>query len=306
MIFVIFPFVQVLPMFQGSMTALITPFRADGSVDDKAFQDFIQWQIAEGTDGLVPAGTTGESATLSHDEHKRVVELAIEANAGRVPLIAGAGSNSTDETIDLARHAKSAGADAVLIVLPYYNRPTQEGLFQHFKAVTTAVDIPIVVYTVPGRTGSDITIETLKRLRVFPNIVAIKDATADLARPLRTRVALGPEFCQLSGEDATITAFLAQGGHGCISVTSNIAPRLMGDLHDAWAAGDGVKVNALRDQAMPLHDAMFLESSPGPVKYAASLLGHGNGLLRLPLVPPGAEVQARVRAVMVASGLLSA
>lgn len=293
-------------MFQGSFTALITPFKADGSVDDQAFQKFVEWQIAEGTDGLVPAGTTGESATLSHAEHKRVVELAIEVNKGRLPVIAGAGSNSTEETIDLTRHAKAAGADAALIVLPYYNKPSQEGLYQHFKAVTTAVDIPIIVYTVPGRTVVDISIDTLKRLREFPNIVGIKDATADLARPLRTRVALGPEFCQLSGEDATVTAFLAQGGVGCISVTSNIAPRLIGDLHDAWAAGDYAKAYALRDQAMPLHDAMFAESSPGPVKYAASLLGHGLPNVRLPLVQPGAETQAKVRAAMIQAGVLPA
>lgn len=293
-------------MFQGSMTALITPFRADGSVDERAFQDFVEWQITEGTDGLVPAGTTGESATLSHDEHKRVVELTIEVNRGRVPVIAGAGSNSTDETIDLARHAKKAGADAALIVLPYYNRPTQEGLFQHFKAVTTAVDIPIIVYTVPARTGGDIGIETLKRLRAFPNIVGIKDATADLARPLRTRVAVGADFCQLSGEDATVTAFLAQGGVGCISVTSNIAPRLLADLHDAWNAGDFAKANELRDKAIPLHDAMFVESSPSPVKYAAKLLGFGNGAVRLPLVPASAEAQTKVRAALVAAGLIAA
>ena len=269
-------------MFKGSMTALITPFR-NGEVDEKAFQSLVVRQIAEGTHGLVPCGTTGESPTLSHEEHRRVIALCVETAAGRAPVIAGTGSNSTLEAIELTRHAQKAGATGALVVTPYYNRPTQEGLYQHFKAIHDAVDLPLVLYNIPGRCVVDIAPETLVRLARLPNIVGIKDATADLTRPLRTRLAVGPAFCQLSGEDATVVAFLAQGGVGCISVISNIVPRLCAWLHDAWAAGDYATVFTLRDRLMPLHEALFCETSPGPVKYAAHLLGLCSAETRPPL-----------------------
>jgi 4-hydroxy-tetrahydrodipicolinate synthase len=293
-------------MFKGSITALITPFTADGAVDEKAFQDFVQWQIDQGTHGLVPVGTTGESPTLTHDEHKRVVELCIEVAKGKVPVIAGAGSNSTHETVDFTRSAEKSGADAALVVVPYYNKPPQEALYQHYKTVHDATDIPIVIYNVPGRTVVDMSVETMARLAELPRVVGVKDATADLVRPLKTRVALGPDFCQLSGEDATITAFLAQGGVGCISVTSNVAPALCAQLHNAWQAGDLETVWKLRDQLMPLHDALFCESNPVPVKYAASLLGKCTNVLRQPLLPASAQAQATVRAAMVKAGVLDA
>ena len=224
-------------MFKGSITALITPFH-NGSVNEKAFQDLVAWQIAEGTHGVVPCGTTGESPTLSHAEHQRVVELCIEVAKGKVPVIAGAGSNSTGEAVALARHAEKAGADAILVVAPYYNKPSQEGLFRHYEAIAKAVELPIIVYNIPGRSVVDITVDTFVRLAALPNIVGVKDATGDLVRPLRMRVALGKGFCQLSGEDATAIAFNAQGGVGCISVTSNVAPKLCAQMQNAWAAGD--------------------------------------------------------------------
>jgi 4-hydroxy-tetrahydrodipicolinate synthase len=291
-------------MFKGSITALITPFTADGAVDEKAFQNFVQWQIDQGTDGLVPVGTTGESPTLTHDEHKRVVELCIEVAKGKVPVIAGTGANSTHETIDFTLSAQKAGADAALVVVPYYNKPTQEGLYQHYKAVHDATDIPIVIYNVPGRSVVDMNVETMGRLFELPRVVGVKDATADLVRPLKTRVALGPDFCQLSGEDATITAFLAQGGVGCISVTSNVAPAACAQLHKAWQAGDLPTVWEIRDRLMPLHDAMFCESNPIPVKYAASLLGQCQNVLRLPMLPATAKAEATIKAAMVKAGVL--
>jgi 4-hydroxy-tetrahydrodipicolinate synthase len=291
-------------MFKGSIVALITPFK-DGKVDEKAFQAFVEWQIAQGTQGLVPCGTTGESPTLSHEEHMRVVELCVEAAAGRVPVIAGTGSNSTAEAVALTRHAKEAGADAALVVTPYYNKPSQEGLYQHYKAIHDAVELPIVIYNIPGRCVVDMSVATMARLAKLPNIVGVKDATADLTRPLRTRLEIGPDFCQLSGEDATITAFLAQGGHGCISVTANIAPAQCAALHRAWQAGDLATVERLRDQLMPLHNAMFVETSPGPVKYAASLLGLCSEELRLPLVPVTDGTRATMRDAMVKAGVLN-
>jgi 4-hydroxy-tetrahydrodipicolinate synthase len=290
-------------MFKGSITALITPFR-DGRVDEKAFLELVAWQIGEGTHGVVPCGTTGESPTLSHDEHKRVVELCVEVAKGKIPVIAGTGSNSTEEAIALTRHAKAAGADAALIVAPYYNKPTQEGLFRHFEAIAKAVDIPIVVYNIPGRSVVDISVETMTRLSKVPNIVGVKDATANLERPLRMRVAAGLDFCQLSGEDATATAFLAQGGVGCISVSSNVAPKLCAQMHNAWQAGDLATCFAIRDKLMPLHDAMFCETSPGPVKYAASLLGKCTADLRLPLIEIADGSKAKVQAAMKTVGLL--
>lgn len=291
-------------MFSGSLTALITPFR-DGEVDEKAFQEFVDWQIQEGTNGVVPVGTTGESPTLSHDEHKRVVELCIEVAKGRAPVIAGSGSNSTAEAIDLTRHAKEAGADAALVVTPYYNKPTQEGLYRHYEAIARAVDIPIVIYNIPGRSIVDMSVETMARLAKLPNIVGVKDATNDLSRPLATRVAIGSEFCQLSGEDATIAAFLGQGGHGCISVTSNVSPRLCSELHKAWQAKDFDKFGEIRDRLMPLHAALFCESSPGPVKYAASLLGKSSPDTRLPLAPIAESSRKKVEEAMRSVGLLN-
>ena len=291
-------------MFSGSIVALLTPFK-NGKVDEKAFQSFVDWQITQGTNGLVPVGTTGESPTLSHDEHMRVVELCIEAAAGRVPVMAGAGSNSTAEAIALTRLAKQAGADAVLSVTPYYNKPTQEGLYQHYKAIHDAVEIPIFIYNIPGRSVVDMSVATMARLAKLPNIVGVKDATADLTRPLRTRVEVGPEFCQLSGEDATVVGFLAQGGHGCITVTGNVAPAQSAQLHAAWQAKDWAAVERLRDQLMPLHHAMFLEASPAPVKYAASLLGLCSEETRLPIVPVTEPTRVAIREAMVKAGVLN-
>lgn len=290
-------------MFKGSITALITPFR-DGKVDEKAFQDLVAWQIAEGTHAVVPCGTTGESPTLSHDEHHRVVELCLEVARGKVPVIAGTGSNSTDEAIALTRHAKTAGADAALVVAPYYNKPSQEGLFRHFEAIAKAVDIPIVVYNIPGRSVIDISVDTFARLAALPNIVGIKDATADLARPLRLRAALGERYNQLSGEDATAIAFNAQGGVGCISVTSNVAPKLCAKMQEAWLNGDFATCNELNRKLMPLHDSLFCETSPAPVKYAASLLGKSTPDVRLPLVPASENARKRVEATMKALELI--
>jgi 4-hydroxy-tetrahydrodipicolinate synthase len=289
-------------MFKGSLVALITPFR-NGAVDERGFQDFVAWQIRQGTTGLIPCGTTGESPTLSHAEHMRVVELCIEAARGKAPVIAGTGSNSTQEAIELTRHAKTAGADAVLIVTPYYNKPTQEGLYQHFKAITDAVDLPIIIYNIPPRSVVDMSIATMARLAKLPNVVGVKDATMDLARPLRTRIALGPEFCQLSGEDITVLPFLAQGGHGCISVTANVAPALCAELHQAWQRGDLAAAARLNERLAPLHDAMFCEASPGPVKYAASLLGKASAEARLPICEIADESKDRVAAALRAVGL---
>ena len=292
------------PKFSGSITALITPFK-NGELDEAAFQAFVEWQIVEGAEALVPCGTTGESPTLSHEEDMRVTALCVEVAAGRVPVIAGTGSNSTDEAVSLTRHAKEAGADAALLVAPYYNKPTQEGLYQHYKAVHDAVDIPIIVYNIPGRSVVDISVDTMARLSELPNIVGVKDATADLSRPVATRLACGTDFCQLSGEDATVVPFLAQGGHGCISVTSNVAPRLCAELHGAWRDGDLERVFRINDRLYPLHKALFVESSPGPVKFAASLLGHCQNEVRLPLVSVKPETETVVRDAMVHAGLLN-
>jgi 4-hydroxy-tetrahydrodipicolinate synthase len=291
--------------FTGSLTALITPMHADGSVDERAYAELVEWQIAEGTEGLVPVGTTGESPTLSHAEHTRVVEICIEAAARRVPVIAGTGSNSTAEAIDLTRHAKAAGADAALVVTPYYNKPTQEGLVLHYTAIADAVELPIIIYNIPSRSVIDMTPETMGRLAKHPNIVGVKDATANLARPLHQRAACGADFVQLSGEDHTALAFLAAGGHGCISVTSNIAPRLCAQMHRAWREGRVCEAMAIQDRLLPVHDALFSETSPGPVKYAASLLGRGTAHCRLPLAPVSAATAARVEAAMRGAGLLN-
>ena len=242
-------------------------------LDETAFQRFVEWQISQGSHGLVPCGTTGESPTLSHDEHNRVVELCIEAAGRRVPVIAGTGSNSTAEAIELTRHAKQAGADAALVVTPYYNKPTQEGLYQHFKAVNDCADIPILIYNIPGRSVVDMSVETMARLAKLPNIVGVKDATANMARVGQQRAAIGSDFIQLSGEDATALGFMAHGGQGCISVTANVAPALCSEFQLACLGGNFKRALELQDQLMPLHDALFVESNPGPVKYAAEKLG---------------------------------
>ena len=292
------------PLFKGSIPALITPF-ANGGVDEKAFQDLVDWQIKQGSHGVVPCGTTGESPTLTHEEDMRVTALCVEAAAGRVPVIAGTGSNNTEEAIQLTRAAKEAGADAVLVVTPYYNKPSQDGLYAHYKAIHDAVEIPIVIYNIPGRSIVDMSVETMARLAALPNIVGVKDATADLTRPAKTRAAIGPDFAQLSGEDATVVPFLAQGGHGCISVTCNVAPRACADLHEAWQRHDVETVQQINDRLMPLHEALFAEPSPGPVKYAASLLDLADNKLRLPLVPIKPETEAKVRDAMVHAGLIN-
>jgi 4-hydroxy-tetrahydrodipicolinate synthase len=292
-------------MFKGSLVALITPMRDDGTVDEKAYAAFVDWQIKEGTHGVIPVGTTGESPTLSHAEHRRVVEIAIEVARGRVPVIAGAGSNSTEEAISLARHAKEAGADAALVVTPYYNKPTQEGLFLHFTAIADAVDLPIIIYNIPPRSVVDMSVETMARLARHPSIVGVKDATANLTRPLHTTRACGSDFCQLSGEDHTALAFYAAGGHGCISVTANIAPRLCSAMHEAWGQGRVADAMAIQNRLLPLHDALFSETSPGPVKYAASLLGKTSERCRLPLAPVMPATRDRVRAAMAEAGLLN-
>ena len=292
-------------MFKGSLTALITPFR-DGTVDEKAFQELVEWQIESGTDGLIPVGTTGESPTLSHDEHERVVELCIEATAGRVPVIAGTGSNSTEECVRLTWHARSAGADAALIVTPYYNKPSQDGLYAHYEAVAKAVDLPVIIYNIPPRSVIDMSVETMARLAGdFSNIVGVKDATADLTRPLSTRQAIGDDFCMLSGEDATVLSFMANGGDGCISVTSNVAPGPLADMHDAWAGGNHDDAMTINARLFALHQALFVEPNPVPVKYAASVLGKCAMDVRLPLTPANGNTQKLVHDAMVSAGLLN-
>ena len=291
-------------MFKGSITALITPFR-DGAVDEETFQSFVEWQIAEGTDALVPCGTTGESPTLDHAEHMHVTEMCIEAAAGKIPVIAGAGSNSTQEAVSLTVHAKKAGADAALVVTPYYNKPTQEGMYQHFKAVHDSTDLPIIIYNIPGRSIVDMSVETMAKLAELPNIVGVKDATADLTRPMLTRLAIDGAFCQLSGEDGTAVPFLAGGGDGCISVTANVAPRLCSDMHKAWQEKDLDTVMEIQDRLMPLHKALFCESSPGPVKHAASLLGKASAEMRLPLCEIAESSKAQVESAMRSAGLIN-
>jgi 4-hydroxy-tetrahydrodipicolinate synthase len=290
-------------MFKGSFTALITPF--DGSeVDYDAFCRLVEVQIQEGTHGLVPVGTTGESPTLSHDEHQKVVEHCVAAAKGRVPVIAGAGSNSTKEAIDLAVHAQKAGAAAVLVVTPYYNKPTQEGLYQHYKAINDAVSVPILIYNIPARSIVDMSVATMKRLSTLSNIAGVKDATASPVRVSQQRLAMGERFNQLSGEDGTALAFMAHGGHGCISVTSNVAPKLCAEFQNACLAGDARRALELHDRLMPLHEALFVETSPGPVKYAASLLGLCKPDTRLPLVPVSEQTKVIVAAALERTGLV--
>jgi 4-hydroxy-tetrahydrodipicolinate synthase len=291
-------------MFHGSIVALVTPFR-NGVVDEDAFQRLVEKHLAEGTHGFVPVGTTGESPTLSHAEHERVVELCVEAVAGRRPVIAGTGSNATEEAISLTRHAKKAGSDAALVVTPYYNRPTQEGLYAHFAAVHDAADLPLVLYNVPSRCAVDLAPETLGRLARLPNVVGVKDATGDIVRPLLTHAACGPGFCQLTGEDGNALAFLAHGGHGCISVTANVAPRLCAELQEAWRDGRPEEALALHQRLLPLHKALFCETNPAPAKYALGRLGRCAADLRLPLVGLGEGSRRQVDAALAAVGLLA-
>ena len=291
-------------MFSGSITALVTPFNQDGSLDEDSFVKHINWQIENGTNGFVPVGTTGESPTLSHDEHKRVVELCVEVVKKRVPVIAGAGSNNTEEAIDFLEHATSVGADAGLIVTPYYNKPTQEGMYQHFKVLNDVSNIPLLIYNIPGRCIVDMSIETMTRLSKLKNIVGVKDATADLSRTSLQRHAIGKDFIQLSGEDMTALALMAHGGHGCISVTSNVAPKLCADFQKACLMKDYDNALELQDKLTPLHKALFIETSPGPVKYALSLLGFCNDVVRLPLVNISSDTKRAVKEAMEFAGLI--
>jgi 4-hydroxy-tetrahydrodipicolinate synthase len=295
---------SVKTSFRGSFTALVTPF-SNGSLDEKAFRGLVDWQIAEGTNGLVPVGTTGESPTLSHEEHRQVVEWCIEQAKGRVPVIAGSGSNSTREAIELSQHAEEAGADAVLVVTPYYNKPTQEGLYQHFKAINDAIGIPIIIYNIPMRSVIDMSVDTMTRLFELNNIAGVKDATANVARVSQQRAAMGEEFNQLSGEDATVLGFMAHGGHGCISVTSNVAPRLCAEFHDACLKGDYATALKLHDKLMPLHTALFIETNPAPAKYALSVLDKCSDTVRLPMVRLAEKTKIAVREAMVHAGLIN-
>jgi 4-hydroxy-tetrahydrodipicolinate synthase len=283
--------------FKGIYTALITPFK-NGKVDEKAFQSFVEWQVKEGVHGLVPVGTTGESPTLTHDEHNRVIDLCIEAARGKVPVMAGTGSNSTAEAIYSTLHAKKAGADAALIVAPYYNRPTQEGIYQHFKALNDATKFPLIVYNIPGRSGVNINDDTLARLAQLPYIVGVKDATGDLARVPTLRAKLKKKLSLLSGEDMTAVAFNASGGEGCISVVSNIMPKRCAEVQNACLKGDFTKALKLHEPMVDLISAMFCETSPGPVKFAASLMGRCKPDLRLPLVMPGADSKKHITQVL--------
>jgi 4-hydroxy-tetrahydrodipicolinate synthase len=291
-------------MLKGSITALVTPMR-NGSLDEEGFHAFVDWQITEGTHGVVPMGTTGESATVSHDEHKRIVRICIEAAKGRVPVIAGSGSNNTREAIELSVFAEKAGADALLVVTPYYNKPGQEGLYQHYKAINDAVSIPIVIYNIPPRSVIDMSVETMARLFELENIVGVKDATGKIDRISLQRQAMGKDFVQLSGDDSTALAVMAHGGHGCISVTSNVAPKLLSEFQEACMAGDYATALTYQDRLMPLHRALFLEPNPAGVKYACSLIDRMRDDVRLPMVKVSEGTRAEIRAAMVHAGLLN-
>ena len=271
-------------MFKGSIPALITPFD-NGEVDYDSFNKIIEWSISEGSDGFVPCGTTGESPTLSHGEHKKIVEECVRIVNKRVPVIAGTGSNNTIEAIEFTNHAENCGADAALVVTPYYNKPTQEGLYAHFKKIADSTNLPIIIYNIPGRSVVDMSIDTMSKLSDLKNIIGVKDATNDLFRPVLSQTKIKKEFCYLSGEDGTALAFLAQGGNGCISVTANIAPKLCSDLQNFWLSGDIEKAKEINIKLARLHNSLFVESSPGPVKYAAELLGLCSCETRLPLSP---------------------
>lgn len=290
--------------FGGSFTALVTPFK-NGALDEAGLRALVSWQIEQGSHGLVPVGTTGESPTLSHDEHNKVTEWVIEEAKGRVPVIAGAGSNSTREAVALAKHAEKAGADAVLVVTPYYNKPTQEGMYHHFKAVNDAIGIPIFIYNIPPRSVVDLSVETMTRLFELKNIAGVKDATANLARVSQQRHAMGPDFIQLSGEDMTALAYMAAGGHGCISVVANVAPKQCADLMTAVLKGDYAGALKIQDRLTPLHDAIFKEPGLAGAKHGLKLLGRLDEEVRLPLVPVTPPTGKVIRDAMVYAGLLN-
>lgn len=289
---------------RGSLPALVTPLR-DGAVDEQTLRALVDWQIAEGSKGLVPVGTTGESPTLSHDEHERVIEIVVDQAAGRVPVIAGAGSNNTIEGIRFMRHAEKVGADAALVVTPYYNKPTQAGMYRHFEALHDCCDLPIIIYNIPGRSVVDMSPETMGELAKLPRIVGVKDATGDVTRVSKQRATCGADFIQLSGEDASALGFNAHGGTGCISVTANIAPRLCAEFQEASLGGDHARALELQDRLMPLHTAIFLEPGLAGAKHGLSLLGRCNEEVRLPLLPVTEPVRNRIRAAMVHAGLIN-
>lgn len=290
--------------FSGSITALVTPFRS-GVFDEAAFRALVDWQIDSGTHGFVPVGTTGEGPTLSHDEHRKVVEACIAETRGRVSVIAGAGSNSTAEALELARYAEKVGADGVLVVTPYYNKPSQEGMYQHFKAINDAIGIPIIIYNIPPRSVVDMSIDTMQRLYELKNIVGVKDATASLARTALQRSVLGPDFIQLSGEDMTALGVMAHGGHGCISVTSNVAPRHCAEMQTACLAGDFKTALAIQDRLTPLHAALFVEPNPAGPKYALAELGKLADEVRLPMLSASEAARATIRQAMIHAGVLN-
>lgn len=291
-------------MFKGSMPALVTPFTPDGELDLPALEKLVDWHISQGTHGLVPVGTTGESPTLSHDEHRKVVEEVVRLVAGRIPVVAGAGSNATHEGIGLIQHAQAAGADAALVVTPYYNKPTQDGLIAHYTALHDASDLPIIIYNIPGRSVVDMTPETMGTLAKLPRIVGVKDATGKLERVSMQRITCGPEFIQLSGEDATALGFNAHGGIGCISVTANVAPKLCAAFQEATLAGDYAKALEYQDRLMPLHVAIFLEPGVAGAKYAMSRLGLCSERVRLPLVGLTDATKTAIDKAMAHAGLI--
>lgn len=289
-------------MLRGSITAIITPFR-NGELDKKAFDNLLEWQVSQGSHGIVACGTTGESPTLTPDEHDYIVRRSIEAVKGRIPVIAGTGTNSTAKTLELTQKAKEMGADAALIVAPYYNKPTQEGLYAHYRTVAEAVNIPVILYNIPGRSVVDIKTETMTRLAKIKNIVGVKDATGNLQRPKEVLEQIGPDFIQLSGDDATTYDFLAAGGHGAISVTSDIAPGPCAQMHNLWREGKKNEAGAVNERLMPLHKGLFCETSPAPVKYGLSLLGLCADEVRLPLVSASAAARKTVAEAMEKAGI---
>ena len=291
-------------MFLGSIPALITPFK-EGNVDYNSFNKIIEWSISEGSHGFVPCGTTGESPTLNHEEHKKVVEECIRIVDKRVPIIAGTGSNSTHEAIEFTSHAEKSGANAALIVTPYYNKPTQEGLYKHFESISNNTSLPIIIYNIPGRSVVDMSIDTMNELSKIHNIIGVKDATNDLFRPLLTRTKIKKDFCYLSGEDGTAIPYLAQGGHGCISVTANIAPKLCSEMHNSWRNNEIDNALKINLKLAKIHHALFVETSPGPVKFAAELLDLCSSDTRLPLAPIKESTKNLVRNSMIEVGLIS-
>jgi 4-hydroxy-tetrahydrodipicolinate synthase len=295
---------MTFPLFKGVFTALITPFKG-GQLDESAFVALVERQIVSGVHGLIPVGTTGETATLTHDEHRRVVELCVQTARGRVPVIAGAGSNSTHEAIELVAHAKWVGADAALVVTPYYNRPSQEGLYRHYAAINDAVQLPVLVYNVPARTSIDISNETLARLSALPNVVGIKDATSDMTRVSQQRLGCGEDWVMLSGDDPTALGYIAHGGHGCISVTANVAPAQCAAFYEACLAGQFDAAREMQDRLIGLHKALFLDASPSPTKFAMAQLGLCEADVRLPIAPCAQAVRPAILEAMRIAGVLS-